>query len=140
MRACSRFVLFGVVVALGCGDSKNAPVSGTVKLDGKPLANASVTFQPLGEGNLNPGPGSYGVTNDKGEYTLAISPRAQGAIVGKHRVEISCLIDDGQDKPGEDRRTKQKDRVPPQYNIKSTLTFEVKPGTNTAAFDLKSKP
>jgi hypothetical protein len=78
----------------------------------------------LGEGTVTPGPGSYGATNEKEEYTLAVNPHARGVVVGKHRVEISCLIDDGQDKPGEDRRTKPKDRVPPQYNIQSTLTFE----------------
>jgi hypothetical protein len=140
MRACSRLLLCGVVLALGCGGLKTAPVSGTVKMDGKPLPNASVTFQPLGEGNMNPGPGSYAKTNENGEYSLAVDPSTRGAVPGKHRVEISCLIDDGQDKPGEDRHTKQKDRVPPQYNIRSTLTFEVKPGPNTADWDLKSKP
>ena len=140
MRTCSFFLLFGVVLALGCGGSNTAAVSGAVKLDGRPLPNASVTFQPIGEGTRNPGAGSYGATNEKGEYTLAMNPRTSGAIVGKHRVEISCPIDDGQDKPGEDRKTKAKDRVPPIYNIQSTLTFEVKPGGNVADFDLKSKP
>jgi hypothetical protein len=140
MRTCSRIVVFGVILAFGCGDSKTAPVSGTVKLDGKLLPNASVTFQPIGEGTMNPGPGSYAATNEKGEYTLAINTHTGGAVLGKHRVEISCLIDDGQDKPGEDRKTKARDRVPPQYNINSKLTFDVKPGPNVADFDLKSKP
>jgi hypothetical protein len=141
MRACSCLLVLGVVVASGCGGLKTAQVSGTVKLDGKPLPNASVTFQPVGEGNLNPGPGSYGVTNDKGEYTLAVNPQTSGAVLGKHRVEITSRIDDGQDNnPNEDRRTKARDRVPAQYNIRSTLTYEVKSGPNTADWDLKSKP
>jgi hypothetical protein len=73
MRSYSRLV-FGAVLAstLGCGDSKVASVSGTVKLDGEPLANAVVIFQPLGDGKMNPGVGSIGRTNDKGEYRMAL--------------------------------------------------------------------
>ena len=32
-----------------------------------------------------------------------------------------------------------KDRVPPEYNINTTLTFEVKPGHNTADWPLVTK-
>ena len=61
MRIYSQ-LLFGVALTsiLGCGDSKVASVSGTVKLDGEPLANAVVIFQPLGGGEMNPGVGSIG--------------------------------------------------------------------------------
>ena len=46
----------------GCGEkSKYAPVSGVVKLNGKPYPNAAVMFQPVGsKDNQNPGRGSAG--------------------------------------------------------------------------------
>ncbi len=131
----TRFVfLFGIVLFLGCSDApKTGLVSGTVHLDGKPLANALVSFQPVGS-QLNPGPGSTGRTNEKGEYSLQVIGGGRGAIVGKHRVEISCLVDDGKTNPGDDRPSPRRDRVPPKYNLNSELTFDVKSGENTADF------
>ena len=139
MRSYSRLV-FGVVLAstFGCGESKVASVSGTVKLDGEPLANAVVIFQPVGDGKTNPGVGSIGRTNDKGEYLLRLIDGGNGAIRGMHRVEISCPIDDGQNRPDEDRATKPPNQVPDRYNAASKVTYEVKPGENKADFDLTS--
>ena len=135
----TRFLfLLGMVSVLGCGDSKVASVSGTVKLDGEPLANAVVIFQPLGDGKINPGVGSTSRTNDKGEYRLSLIGGGNGAVVGTHRVEISCPIDDGQNYADEDRATKPPNKVPDRYNAESKMTYEVKPGENKADFDLTS--
>ena len=129
-----------IVLIAGCRESsKIASVAGTVKLDGKPLPNASVSFQPIGEGRLNPGPGSTGLTDDKGEYTLVVTGGGSGAVVGMHRVEISCPTDRGKYRPEDDRRPRPRERVPLHYNAQSTLSFEVKPGKNTANFELLSK-
>src|SRR5439155_21810734 len=61
-----------VLITTGCGSgNKVVPVSGTVTLDGKPLANAHVAFQPEApKGSQNAGVGSYGVTDASGKYTL----------------------------------------------------------------------
>jgi hypothetical protein len=134
------WLLFGVGLAfvLGCGGSKVASVSGTVKLDGEPLANAVVIFQPLGNGEVNPGVGSTGRTNEKGEYRLRLIDGGNGAVRGMHRVEISCPIDDGQNSPDEDRATKPPNKVPDRYHAESKMTYEVKAGDNKADFDLTS--
>jgi hypothetical protein len=135
----TRFLfLLGMVSIVGCGDSKVASVSGTVKLDGEPLANAVVIFQPLGDGKMNPGVGSTGLTNDKGEFRLRLIGGGNGAVVGTHRVEISCPIDDGQNSPDEDRATKPPNKVPDCYNAESKMTYEVKRVENKADFDLTS--
>jgi hypothetical protein len=134
----TSFFALGVVLVLGCGGSKLAPVSGTVTLDGKPLAKASVTFQPNDPKQMNPGPGSTALTNENGEYTLQQTGSSKGAVVGLHRVEISCPIDDGKSNPDDDRQRKPRDRVPPRYNVQSTLQFEVKLGDNTADWKLTS--
>jgi hypothetical protein len=141
MRA--RFlVALLVAAAAGCGSSGVAPVEGTVTLDGKPLANASVNFQPIAkEGKVDAGVGSYAKTDEKGRYVLRlVSDDRAGAVVGKHRVEISAS-GGAPRAPDDDRTPAAPNLVPANYNRNSTLTFEVKRGGHKDAdFELKSKP
>ena len=130
--------LIGLVLALGCGDSTYAPVSGHVTLDGAPLANAAVLFQPMGE-KLNPGPGSSARTNENGDFTLeVIGLGNKGAVIGKHRVEIHPTQANPEGDQN-DRNPGTKVPIPFKYNRLSDLKFEVKPGPNKANWDLKSK-
>jgi len=80
-----------MVIAGGCGNGERyAPVSGTITLDNQPLADASVLFEPLPVGDLDPpGKSSAGKTDAEGKYTLQ-SPAGHrnGAVVGRHRVRI----------------------------------------------------
>jgi hypothetical protein len=88
------FAWFAVACLLlplvGCGGGGYVPVSGTVQLDGQPLADAKLIFEPIGDsaGNTAGSP-SYGRTDADGRYTLR-SPVADknGAAIGKHRVRI----------------------------------------------------
>jgi hypothetical protein len=104
-------------------------VSGTIKLDGAPLAGAAVTFQPMQEGpkaNTRIA-SSMGITDKAGHYTLQYVEGVQGAVVGKHIVQIRAQNDVGLDV------------VPIKYSMdpSSTLSFDVKAGSNSAAdFDL----
>jgi hypothetical protein len=112
-----------------------------VTLNGKPLANALVAFNPVPkEGSSEAGPGSIATTNDNGEFTLRVGPHQQGALVGKHRVAIT-----GRDPRGEDSDVRGArgggavNTIPSRYNDQSELTFEVPSGgTDQANFDLKS--
>ena len=77
--------------AAGCGDekAKYVPVSGVVKLNGKPYPNAVVVFQPVGgKDNPNPGRGSSGITDADGRFTLKTDGDQTGALVGVHQVKI----------------------------------------------------
>jgi hypothetical protein len=132
------------LLALGCGSSgpAYAPVSGVVKLNGKPLANAAVNFQPrAASGNPNPGPGSHARTDQDGRFTLTVvGSDRDGALVGKHRVEISAFDRKAADTAGERPGAQQalKNKVPPQFNDRTTLEFDVpSDGTAAANFDLK---
>lgn len=123
-------------LAAGCGDSRTAPVSGRVTLNGKPLPNASVTFAPVGgKGNVEPGPSSAGKTDADGRYTLElIGQDGRGAVIGKHKVMIA-LVDEKRDDDDSPDRLKQ---LPLKYNGQTTLEFEVPAGgTDKADFDLK---
>jgi hypothetical protein len=126
-----RFLLlFGLLLALGCSDSRFAPVSGTVTMDGKRLPNVVVMFQPIG-GSGKPGPGSTGPTNENGEYHLeAIGGVAHGAVVGWHQVQIHRVEGVKNPVPVEKLR---------RYMYTSELKYEVKPGNNTINIELTSQ-
>jgi hypothetical protein len=138
----SRFgwLLVVLVLLAGCGNKEGpfAPVSGVVLLNGKPLADASVSFTPVVTEQTAYGPGSHAITDAQGRFTLKVSSANRtGALVGKHTVRIS-LGDAPKGDPGGAHLTKE--LLPPRYNSKSELTFEVLPdGTQEAKFEL-TKP
>ena len=132
-----------LLLTLGCGSTKIVPVSGRVTLDGRPLVGAHVVFQPIATGGeVNPGCGSYGITDADGRFTLRIVDSEQpGAYLGEHRVEITVRDPTGDDDT--DRRGRLPSRVviPPRYNRASELTCKVPPGgTNAADFELATQP
>jgi hypothetical protein len=117
-----------------------ATVSGRVTLDGKPVANVSVVFQPRGKANSEAGVGSIGTTDAHGQYTLTTmtaSPQP-GAVVGLHTVQFAPAPN-----PGNAAAIDPSPAVlPPELQVlmHQTRTFEVKAdGSNEANFDLKSK-
>jgi hypothetical protein len=81
-------LLMACLLPSGCGPGRPAvvPVTGTVTVGGKPVAGATVLFQPTGGGV----PGR-GVTADDGGFTLTTFEQGDGAIVGRHRVAISKM-------------------------------------------------
>ncbi|HVT29982.1 MAG TPA: DUF2092 domain-containing protein [Lacipirellulaceae bacterium] len=101
-----------------------APVSGRVTLDGKPLANADIIFQPVG--NQRP---SVGRTDEKGHYDLTYKRGVRGALPGLHTVKVQVS----------DEVVKSPPSIPTRFNTQSQLHAEVKPGTNVFNFDLSSK-
>jgi len=82
---------FLVLLTAGCGTKeKYVPVSGVVTLDGQPLANAQVLFEPLAQDKADPpGKPSVGRTDSDGRFVLT-SPLGKhtGASIGMHRVRI----------------------------------------------------
>jgi hypothetical protein len=140
-----RVVLSAVLVLIvGCGPKlvRVARVAGQVKLDGKPLPKASVTFVPMAsKENLNPGPTAQGITDAEGRYQLSVDISTPGAVVGKCRIYITTILSD----PAIDERDaggpirKVRDKVPAKYNMGTELEFNVPPGgTDQANFDLTS--
>jgi hypothetical protein len=139
-----RLLLLGlpVLLTLGCGGSKSvAPVSGKVTMDGKAVANATVTFSPIAPpGSIDAGISSTGKTNDAGEYTLTATSGQTGAQVGKHRVSIVSLAPDVGQGDERHRAGSLMNKIPPQYNDKTTLTCDVPAGgKKDADFPLTSK-
>jgi hypothetical protein len=135
-----RGLCLPLLLALGCGSgNKFAPVSGKVTLNGEPLVDAVVGFTPIvPDGTTDPPAPSSAKTNDLGEFTLMATNRSKGAWVGKHKVAISLMAENTDERRGR-RGSKPGEQVPSQYNQKSTLEFDVPAsGTNQANFELKS--
>jgi hypothetical protein len=127
------FLLFpAILVFCGCGDDRApAKVAGTITLDGKPVANATVTFAP-NDGGRN----SYGYTDSQGRYELRFTGQLKGAVVGTHRVivqtgesEVSSSSEEG---------TVAKETIPAKYNSETELTATLKSGNNVVNFELFS--
>jgi hypothetical protein len=138
------FVLLAVALACtGCGGSAYdlAPVSGTVTLDGEPLAGATVLFIPIAEVGSDAGPASNGTTDAAGKYTLTSAEAFEGAVVGKHQVMITTVSDEGGDSASDDVYSDagNQEKLPARYNAATTLKIEVPSGgTNAADFDTTS--
>src|SRR5688500_10797777 len=80
-----RIAAVGLLAAVaGCSGNDNyAPVSGVVKINGKPYPNAVVSFQPIGtKENANPGRGSSAYTDENGRFVLKCDGKINGALVG----------------------------------------------------------
>jgi hypothetical protein len=108
-------------------------VAGRVTLAGQPVPNATVTFAPkdpiYGEGQNGKrlaASVSLGVTDDNGNYTLLYVKDVNGAYVGQHKVMIESKDPSG------------RERLRPEFNSKSTLEREVKPGSQVMDFEVQS--
>jgi hypothetical protein len=131
-------VMVGLLVfAAGCDGPRIVPVSGRVTLGNKPLANATVIFQPLSQ-EKNPGPGSQATTDSDGRYVLQLmTENRKGALEGWHKVSITAYEGDGGVPSSGSDRVFRKALIPDEYNANSKLTFEVlSEGTVLANFDL----
>lgn len=126
-----RYGLVIVACLTGCGGPEHPPVgrvSGVVTLDGQPLPAATVMFQPAD------GRASQATTDSAGKYSLTYLDGVPGAMLGTHKVIIRTEI------PGEDGQPPiAKEKLPKKYHDLTELTAEVKSGSNTFNFDLKSQ-
>lgn len=133
-RAFRAMTLFGAVAAIGCGGAPaDTPdlgvVSGTVKLDGQPLGDATVSFSP------ESGRTSTAITDEAGEYELEYTASLKGAKIGMHSVTITTFVEA---EDPDDSGTAVAEKVPTKYNKQTTLSKDVVAGDNAIDFELKS--
>jgi hypothetical protein len=129
-----------LLLLAGCsGGRKAVPVSGRVTLDGQPVADVYVSFQPVAATDINADAmGSTGITDQEGKFTLSLSDtQAPGALAGKHAVRLSDKRASSSSDGGPSSAPKP--RFPTRY-ADGSLSFEVPPdGTSQADFKLSSK-
>jgi hypothetical protein len=133
------FLAAMLLLASGCGrgGADRGAVSGTVKLDGKPVEQGSILFTPI-EGARGTVAGGE-IKN--GRYELSSKT---GPVVGRNRVDIRAMRKTGKmvpkafAPPGE-MVPEQVEAIPPRFNLNSELKVEIKSGDNTADFDVSSQ-
>ena len=132
-QLCLSVLMSAIVI--GCGNSQNRhEIHGEVKLKGVPLDQGIINFFPVdGQGT---GDGA-GIVN--GVYRI---PTKKGLQPGKYKVTI--IAGDGRSGAGDASPDPPKDggkpgreRIPPEYNIKSKIVKEVtQGGPNKFDFDI----
>lgn len=130
LAVCTALMLLSIY---GCGGDSSRPaistVTGIVTLDGNPLENATIMFQP------DNGRPSSGMTDQTGRYTLEYAAGVPGAAEGAHTVIIRTLI------PGEDGTPPvSPEKLPKNYHDQTELKAQVSAGKNEHNFDLSTKP
>jgi hypothetical protein len=118
-------------LAAGCSGSKQPPVypvRGQVLLNGKPLAQAIVTFHHQGSGPEAPAPSAQ--TDSEGRYTLTSYQNGDGAPEGDYAVSLVCFRT-RELRKGSDEDT-ARNIVPVRYANAATsrLTAKVAAGKN----------
>jgi hypothetical protein len=114
-----------LVLLAGCNSVENAglPIKGSVSLKGQPLDQGTILFSPVDPNT----PTSTGAPITNGKYEI---PALNGLVPGMYEVRISSgepgTVAE-EPAPGESGPP-AKDRIPPQYNVETTLRAEVKPG------------
>ncbi|MBI1345465.1 hypothetical protein GC163_04175 [bacterium] len=149
-----RFALCGMASILlmglpGCGGGaagpglEMIPVTGTAKLDGKPLAAATVLFNPLPGTKGN---GGYGVTDAEGKFTLTDYQEVPGCPPGDYAVTFTKITqpDGSPIPPGAQRgEVGMEEQIPKVYTVFApqavVTSAKVKGPTSSFDFVLDSK-
>jgi hypothetical protein len=137
-RRAARALILAIALVTLAGCSRRAAVQGTVTLAGAPVDGGSIRFTPAGGGTGAAAPLAAPIQG--GKYAIDGSPAPSP---GSYRVEISWKKKTGRKVPTPGDSAVPMDEtaeaIPPNYNSSSTLTADVKSGSNTLNFDLKSR-
>lgn len=121
----SWLAAFAILALAGCGGDGLTDVTGTVTIDGAPLAEGDIVMEA---DDKNSAP--QGAPIAHGQFKIRIGP-------GKKIVRINASEGDGVVDPlmkTEGRRS----IIPPEFNTASTLTAEIKTGANPPlSFEVK---
>jgi hypothetical protein len=143
-------VAVSTIHLLGCGSgdewTANRPkvyrARGVVKMDGKPLDDATVVYHSQSH-DLS----AQGVTDKDGNFTLTTFNEKDGAVEGKHKVVITKRTYEKK-KTKYDSPTESSvalipiDLLPSKYSLSTTTDVEVEvsaKGTNNAIIEITSK-
>ena len=129
MSRLSGVILIGPL-CLGCGSSDpRLPISGSVQLDGQPLAAGTIEFSPVGPG------GQAGGSITAGRFAISAS---RGLPPGNYLVRIMAsgsgpaTVPQGPPGPESMKRPAAAEEIPAKYNTQSELAVTVAAGTDNS--------
>lgn len=127
-RTRTAALLLVLPLLAGCGGEKPAEVTGTVTMDGQKLAEGEIIFESV-DGSKTPAASPI----KDGAYTVLILP-------GAKKVRINASRPPKKPDPVL-REAARESSLGPEYNEKTTLTADVKPGKNEGVdFQVKERP
>jgi hypothetical protein len=127
MRGLTALVLALPVLA-GCGGEQPAEVTGTVRIDGRPLPDGEIIFEAA-DGSKTPAAGKV----RDGAYTVRVLP-------GPKKVKVLASRPPKRPDPVLGPAAREQ-MLGPEYNDRTTLTADVKSGANPDVnFDVKELP
>lgn len=126
MRSWGSLLTLCAILLAGCGSGDRPPlgsVTGAITVNGEPFAGVIVSFSP------DSGRPATAVTDDSGRYRLQYVEGVYGCKVGPNTVGFFPPTGGT-----------MSHSIPARYQGSSDLKVEVKDGSNTFDFDLKSAP
>jgi hypothetical protein len=134
--AISSVTVGCLCLTIGCGRN-DVTVRGTVKFNGVPVEQGSISFFPM-PGTIGPVAGGqiWG-----GEYTVTGS---KVPVIGSYQIEIRSsrktgkMVPAGSPAPPGSMVEEIAEAIPARYNSNSTLEREIVSGKNSLNFDLAS--
>ncbi len=127
-RSSAWFPVAMIALALGGCDPGDGldrqPIQGTITLDGQPLAEGAILFEPAS----NESGTAVGTTIHAGAFSI---PRAAGPVPGPYWVRVyAASTVQAPPAPGQSPRASRPmvERIPERYNTHTTLKFTVSRG------------
>ncbi len=94
-HATGFFCIVAMLLACSCSTQRPAaPARGRITFNGEPLRLGSVLFVPT-----EPGPTAQANLTSEGEFVLTTYEPGDGAVIGKHRIMVISLAEDGLNRP-----------------------------------------
>lgn len=132
-------IVLGILVGCSGSEAKLAPVEGVARLDGQPLTEGIVTFQPKS------GRSATGAIQSDGTFQLGTYSGSDGALIGTHKVSVTAAGSASRGRPNFEtdnpRASAKSSPLPARYSSPDTsgIEFEVKSGAaNHAEIELSS--
>ncbi len=130
-------IVVSVVVSGVIAGCKRGPdlaiVSGKVTYKGQPLKHGNILFQP------SVGPPAKGEIGPDGSFTLSTLKNKDGAVIGKHRVQVICTAPPAKPANPDEEIPSAKSLIPEKYSNYATseISVEVVKGGGPYLIDLK---
>jgi hypothetical protein len=140
-----RWILLLLLALCGCSESiqqKTYPVTGEVRLDGKPAKGITVVLRPIDKSKFKWEEIPQAITDDNGKFSIRTYLSDDGAPAGEYRVGIALMAPPSDEGDDQVKRDANAPRFPIKYADpeKSGLQATVDPkATVLPPFDLSSR-
>ncbi len=133
MAMAAILVIVSAILA-GCSRGPElAPASGKVTYKGQPLKHGNILFQP------SAGPPAKGEIGPDGSFSLSTFKNNDGAVIGKHRVQVICTAPQAKPANPDEEVPSAKSLIPEKYSnyVTSEITVDVVKGGGPYLIELK---